>query len=513
MNDTRSVRSSKTLIANYAQKTFTLIINFVSRTAFIYVFGVEYLGINGLFTNILSLLSLADLGFSTAMTYSYYKPVAQNDYDKIAALNRFYRKVYLIIASGITVIGLSLLPFLDKIVNLPSDVEHIEIYYVLTLASTVVSYLFVYKSTVLYAYQQGYVVAKYNMLILTLGNVSQIICMFIFRNYILHLIISVLANLANNLYISHVANKRFPFIKLKRELPKEDKKDIFSNLKSVFIYKISSTLINSTTNVIISSLVGTITVGYYSNYTTIINMISGYVTTSFTSFTSSLGNLIVKDSKEKQFNVFQEVQTISAWFCIVISSCVYVLINDFIEIWIGSGFLLDEYTVLAIGVNFFLTCVLNPIWVFREAAGVYRKTKYIMLICAFLNIGLALLFGHLWGLCGILFAGAVAKLLTYIWYEPIILFRDFFDHSPIKFFGSLIFITAVTAAVSALLYFVRSMIPVSGILGFIVKGICCFAISNIIFIAIYFRNKNFRKLLSRAKNLSVSFFERIKNKN
>lgn len=512
MDDTRSIKSSKTLISNFAQKTLTLVLSFVSRTVFIQVFGVSMLGINGLFSNVLSLLSLADLGFSTAMTYSYYRPVAENDYKKIAALNHFYKKVYLIIAAGITVIGLALMPFLDQIVNLPHEVEHLYLYYLLNLAGTVVSYLFVYKTTVLYAYQQGYVVAKYGMIMSTLSYIVQIASMLIFKNYILYLCISIVFSLANNFYVSHITDKRFPFIKEKYQITKQDRKSIFSNLSSVFIYKVSSTLMNSTSNIIISKLVGTITVGYYSNYMTVINMISGYVSMAFTSFTTSIGNLIVKDTKEKQYKVFKEIQSISAWFCIVIASCVYVLINDFIEIWIGSEFLLDNYTVLAIGINFFLICILNPIWIFREAAGIYLKTKYIMLICAVLNVGLAILLGHYWGLCGILFAAAISKLLTYIWYEPIVLFHDFFERSPISFFGSSLFITGVTAAVSVLLLFIKSYIPYTGILGFIIKGFICFIVSNIVFLLIYFKNKSFQHVLLRIKTLFVGFLHSIKAK-
>lgn len=512
MSDTRSIKSSKTLISNFAQKTLSLVLSFVSRTVFIHVFGVELLGINGLFSNVLSILSLADLGFSTAMTYSYYKPVAENDYNKIAGLNHFYKKVYTVIAGGIAAIGLALIPFLKYIVNLPSEVDDIYIYYILTLAGTVVSYLFVYKTTVLYAYQQGYVVANYNLIISTISSVVQILGMLIFKNYIFYLVVTLVFTFINNVYISHVTGKRFPFINKKIKISKADKKDIFSNLGSVFIYKVSSTLMNGTTNIIISSLVGTITVGLYSNYTTVINAITGYVSIVFNSFTTSIGNLIVKDSKEKQLQVFKEVQTISAWFCIVISSCVCALINSFIQVWVGSDYLLDNLTVIAIGINFFLSCILEPIWIFREAAGIYRKTKYIMLICAVLNVGLAVLLGRYLGLSGILFAGAISKFLTYIWYEPIVLFKGFFDHSPIYFFANMLFITAVTVCVSMLLYYIQSLIPLSGILGFIVKGLICFIAANLIYLAIYFKNKNLQHLIIRIKNLAKSFTASINAK-
>lgn len=510
MSESRSLKSSKNLISGLVQKTFTLLLTFVSRTVFIKVFGVEMLGINGLFTNVLALLSLADLGFSTAMTYSYYKPVAENDYKKISALNHFYKKVYLTIAAAIAVIGLALIPFLKSIINLDREIEHLYLYYILTLASTVVSYLFVYKTTVLYAHQQGYVVLKYNMIMNVVLSITQIFFMLLLRNYIVYLSLSIVFTIINNFYVSHIVDKRFPYIKQKSDLSKAERKDIFSNLSSVFLYKVSSVLMNSTDNIIISKMIGTVFVGYYSNYLTIVNMITGYVSMMFTSLTASIGNLIVKESNEKQYKVFKEVQAISAWFCIVIAACVYALIDEFIVIWLGNNFILDNLTVIAIGINFFLICILNPIWIFREAAGIYRKTKYIMVICAILNIVLSIVLGKFIGLSGVLLASAISKLLTYIWYEPIILFRDFFKKKPIGFFLSMAAITAVTAAVSAFLFFIVKQITISGVIGFIIKGIVCFILSNIIFFILFFKNKYLRSVIKRIKNIVSSFIKKLK---
>lgn len=510
MSDSRSLKSSKNLISGLVQKTFALLLTFASRTVFIKVFGIDMLGINGLFTNVLALLSLADLGFSTAMTYSYYKPVADNDYKKIAALNHFYKKVYLTIAAAIAVIGVVLIPFLKYIINLNREIEHLYLYYILTLASTVVSYLFVYKTTILYANQQGYVVAKYNMIMNVALSVSQIIFMLVFRNYIVYLSLSILFTLINNFYVSHIVDKRFPYIKQKCSLSKAERNDIFSNLGSVFLYKVSSVLMNSTDNIIISKMIGTVFVGYYSNYLTVVNMISGYVSMIFSSLTASIGNLIVKESNEKQYKVFKEVQVISAWFCVVIAACVYALIDEFIVIWLGNDFILDNLAVIAIGINFFLVCILNPIWIFREAAGIYRKTKYIMVICAILNIVLSIVLGGFLGLSGVLFASAISKLLTYIWYEPIILFRDFFKKNSVGFFISIVSITILTVVVSLLLIFVVKQITISGVIGFIIKSVVCFTISNIIFFTLFFKNKNLRNVIKRVKNIVCSFFRKIK---
>lgn len=219
---------------------------------------------------------------------------------------------------------------------------------------------------------------------------------------------------------------------------------------------------------------------------------------------------MVKESSEKQYKVFEELQVISAWFCIVIAGCVYALIDEFIIIWLGNDFTLDNLTVIAIGINFFMTCISNPIWVFREAAGLYKKTKYSMLICAVLNIFLSIALGKLIGLSGVLFASAIAKLLTCIWYEPIILFRDFFKKKPTNCFLSMSAIALISVSVSALLIFLVNRIAIMGILGFIIKGVVCFVISNLVFVIVFFKNKYLKSVVKRIKNILNGFLFRFK---
>lgn len=506
MEESRSVRSSKNIISGFALKTVLILLAFVSKTVFVKVFGVDMLGINGLFANVIAILCLADLGFSTAMTYCYYKPIAENNHEKIAQLNQFYRKVYNVIAVGITVIGITLMPFLKHIINLDHEIEHIYIYYLLTLATTVASYLMVYKSTVLYAYQQSYLITRYDLIISTIKTTVQIVLMIITRNYIVFLFASIVFALANNIVVSKVADKNYPFINEKvSPLDMHEKKGIFDNLGSVFLYKMSSVLMNSTDNIIISKIVGTVSVGYYSNYLTVVNLVSGYVSIAFTSLTASIGNVMAKDSKEKQFNIFKDVQMISMWMTVVLPPCLYVLIDSFISIWLGKSFVLDGMTTIAVSINFFLLCILNPIWMFREAAGIYQKTKYVMLVCALLNIVLSIALGMLMGLSGVLFASAISRLLTYVWYEPIILFRDFFQKSAKDFFTSSIGITLLSAAVTGLLYFINSLISLNGVFGFIVSGLACFVAANAVFVGCFFRNKHFREVLIRGFELLKMF--------
>ena len=501
MQESRSKNSLKNVFWSYFNILVGLLTGFVSRSIFIKTIGIEYLGINGLFSNVLSLLSLADLGFGTAMAYSYYKPIADNDIEQIAGLNLFYKNVYRYIAIAIAIIGMLIVPFLDKMINVQKDIEHLHVYYLLALAGVVSSYLMVYKGTLISAYQKNYVVSRYNSIIKIITTASQILLMILTKSYIIYLIVVLLGNIINNLRISIAADKMFPFIKTKKTLKIDKKRELFNNIKSVFLYKISGVLINGTDNILISTLVGTVWVGVYSNYLIIINNITSLVNMFFTSFTASIGNLMVMESEEKRLEIFKILQLISQWFSLVIVPCVYVLINLFVELWLGKEFILDEYTVMAIILNLYLTCVLQPIWIYREATGMYLKTKYIMLVTAILNVFFSIWWGTIYGISGILFASAISKVLTYIWYEPILLFKNFLGKKVTKFFLELLYTTLMMVIICSVLECIMQFIKTNGWFGFFVKGCILFAITNILFLVLFCKRKSFKIIIIKIKNI------------
>ena len=251
-SDNRTTNATKNVTAAFVNKFALLLLTFVSRKFFVQFIGVEYLGIHSLFANILTLLSMADLGLSTAMNVSLYKPIAENDTKKLSALLNYYKKLYNVIAFGIAVVGLTLTPFLQHLVNLNAEIPYLKCYYVLYLANTVISYLFVYKSAIVNADQKNYIISKIAIWV-NLGKVFlQIIVIVLFRLYFIYVCVEVLATLINNLIVSMVATKMYPFLKRKEELDSTEKKDIFSNIFSVFLYKVSYGLINGTDNILIS---------------------------------------------------------------------------------------------------------------------------------------------------------------------------------------------------------------------------------------------------------------------
>ena len=438
MGGSRTEKALKNAGFSVLSQALTLILSFVSRTFFIKFFGVEYLGLNGLFTDVLGLLSMADLGFTIAMVYSFYEPLANHDERKLAGLITFYKRLYTYIAIAVALIGISLLPILPYIINYDTTIPNVNIYYLISLFNVVISYLWVYRTAILTADQQEYRIKKISMTTSIITTIVQIVVMYAFQNYTAYLLISTVFSLINNVIASWVASRLYPYIKNKVEITKQEKIEIFKNLGSVFVFKVSNVLINATDNILISILVGTVVVGYYSNYSMIQKQIMAFYSLLFTSMTASIGNLIVKESPESRYKVFKCQQSMSFVICIVIVPCFALLVNDFIGIWLGSSYNFDSLTLIIICLNMYLACVLQPLWTYREATGLYRKTKWIMLICAIENIILSIVLGKIMGLAGILLASALSRLSTYIWYEPQILFKEYFEVGAQNYYLSIV---------------------------------------------------------------------------
>ncbi len=500
----RTNKALTNIAFNVGNQVLSLVLAFVSRTVFINVLGVTYLGISGLFADILNMLSLADLGFNTAMVYSLYQPLKDSDYNKIAALISFYRKIYICVAGTVLVLGLACIPFLPYIVNTETEIPHLTLYYLISLANVVASYLCVYKTSVLYADQKQYVITSVTMVVSILRTVCQILAVYFLKSYVAYLILGCAGAVLTNVIASVIAVKKYPFLKQKIALGSAEKKDIFNNIGSVFIYKLSTVLITATDNILISVLISTIAVGYYSNYLLLQNKISMFYVIIFSSVTASIGNLIVSEKKEKGFEIFQCEQSVSAIICCVVVPCFTVLVNDFIRIWLGDDYTFAGATVLAIGLNMFLTCVLQPLWSFREATGLYRKTKWAMMICAVLNIALSVILGKLIGITGVLLATSISKLSTYILYEPKLLFNEYFGKPAKLYYFDLIKSFAVISVLVAANYFIFRSFEITSWALWIVKALAVGAISLLCSYCVYFKSPGYKMI----KNKFLSLLKR-----
>lgn len=490
----RLFNSLRNIFFGVGNQIFILILNFVQRSIFINLLGAEYLGINGLFGNVLSLLCLADLGLGTAMVYSFYEPIANKDTKKITALVTYYRKIYMGIAGAIFTVGMLLMPFIQHIVNLENEMPYLHLYYFLFLLNTVVSYLFVYKTCIVNADQNNYLITIYSVIFNIIKIVGQIICLLLTKNFVLYLVIMVVCTFLNNYFSARKAQKLYPFISQKEILPAEEKKSIFGNIKSMFIYKMSGELLNSTDNIIISVLSGTVWVGFYSNYLMLINAICNFVSIIFSSLNGSIGNLIASEGKEKKEKIFYVLGFVGFWLGGFTVCCFYALLKDFITLWIGAECLLDTGVVIAMLLNYYLTCILNPLWGFRSATGLFNKTKFVMLFTAVVNLVASVILGKFMGLMGVLLGSAIARLTTYCWYEPWILFKDFFGSKVRVYFLKNIFYFIIVVLSAGVTSISVSWIDGSSWFGLFGKLGICLIIPNIIYLILFWRTEEFQYL-------------------
>ena len=502
MSNSKTKNASINSLVGIVSQIFQIILSFATRTIFIKLLGADYLGINGIYTNILSILSITELGIGNILIFYLYKPLVNKDNEKIIQLLKFSKKAYYAIALFILFVGLLLIPILPYIID--SDLTTINLikYYIIFLLNSVISYLFIYKTNLLYADQQSYKLTLLSSTVITFQYITQILVLILFHNYTLYLIVLLVSTFFNNFFASKIADKNYPYLRQMEvsELTTYEKKNIIEDVKSMFIYKSGSVIMNYTDNILISIFVGTIFVGYYSNYLLIITMINTFISIIIRGITGSIGNLIAEEDKARTKDVFYIFTYFFQFIGIICTSCLLFLFNDFINIWIGSEYLLDNATVIITIVSFYITCINNQNWIFREAGGLYKNVRLVMIIAAIINLILSIIFGYLYGLSGVLVSTLIARLLTLCWYDPLVLSKNLFVEKfkyyllkQFKYFFILLIVI-----------FMDWLIPYNNVttfVDFIIKGFFIFINSTFWFLLLNIKNKDQKNMFMKIKYL------------
>lgn len=377
----RTQNAVKNAFFGILSKIINLIFAFAARTVFIYVLGNTYLGVNGLYSEILNLLSFAELGFGTAMTFSMYKPVANDDKKKVVQLLNFYKKIYTIIACVIAGLGLCLTPFLRYIVKGADWLSGREliIFFLVYLFNTVIGYFVTYKFTYLNALQKNYIQTNIDTVVTTVSYIAQIMVIVIFRSFLGYLLINSAILLISRLFIILYLNRKYSILRQHAEvsLAKEEKKNIYIEVKGLAIHQFSSVAVHSTDNVLISMFTkqGINAVGLISNYNMIMNAVLGFVTTLFNSVTSGFGNLVASSTTENFRKVFKEINFVNFWIYGFCSIAFWNLIPPFITLWIGSDKVIDDVAFTLIIVNCYLQGQSTAYNNARIAKGNFNKDK------------------------------------------------------------------------------------------------------------------------------------------
>ena len=509
MGNSRHKNSALNFASGFLGRVLTILLNFIVRTIFIHCLNEAYLSVNGLYSNILTVLSLAELGFGSAMVYRMYAPVAVKDYQKTAALLHFYKKIYVIIGAVIFGLGLCVIPFMDYIIKDKPDVPGLTLYYILFLINTTISYWFAsYKASVLYADQKEYIKTNAQNATTILQSALQIVLLLIFRKYLLYLLVQLGCSIILNLYVTHLVDKRYPQLREYRDarLTSEERGQIKKDAEALVLSRFGHVVLNGTDNIIVSAVVGVLWVGRLSNYTLICDSVTSVLCQITAAITGSLGNFFATEDKHAGYTLFKKVEFLNFWLYGFSFIALVTLLDPFVQIWAGGRFVLGLPISIAIAINFFVAGYMNTLWVFRSTLGLFKQGKFRPILVAILNIVLSIVLGKLWGVFGVLFATFLSRASISLWYDPLILHKYGFGVSCKPFlicYLKRIFL--LTAVLLVMLAIRRSVLSSEvTVLRFIFMMVITAVVPNVVFWLVYHRCDEYAYFKSIAKDRIIA---------
>ena len=488
------------------------VLSFVIRTVFIYTLGELYLGLNGLFTNVLSVLNLAELGLGTAIVIELYKTVASNDQEKSKQFLQLYKRAYYVIGTFILVVGLILTPFLHFLIKDHESLALINyrLVFILYLINTVFSYFFYAdRQSILCADQSEYKARIITYIFKFAEMILQIITLFLFKNIYAYLIIPIALTCTSTIIKGFLIGKWYPFIKEKPQgkLSKEEKKETWKNVNSVALYKLSGVVVNSTDNILLSSFISIILTGLYSNYLIIVAAIKTMLEKCFSAFTASLGHLNVEEGEntERKYFIFKTINFMNFWFYGFCGVCMLVLFRPFVTFWIGESYVFDSWTEMAIVANFLVFGLQETMGTHRAAYGLFQKGKYRPLFTVVLNLLLSILCIQLmpdkYGVVAVLLGTILSNLLVAWWFDALIVHKYAFKKSPKKYYITYWLRMAYIAAFCVALKWACSLFSISPFIDFCVYGVICAVVYNGAFLLIFRKSKELEYLKQAAMRL------------
>lgn len=505
----RTSNSVKNSITATISSIVTMLCGFISQAIFIRILGAEYLGLNGLFTNILTILSFFELGIGNAIAFHLYKPLANNDNKQIKSLMRFYRNAYNIISILVFTCGLILLPFLNIIVGKVTIDVNIYIIYLMFLISTASSYTLSYRRNLIVANQKNYINNIVHIIYVIVLNISQLMLLYLTKNYYLYLGVKIVCQILENFVCYIIAARMYPMLKEKNVNPidKEIKKDIFTKVKGLIFHKASYSIVCGTDNIIISIFFGVVTVGLYTNYNTIIGSVNNLFTQIISSTTASVGNLLVsKKNFDVRFNVFKKIRFINFWVVAFSGISILVIMDSFIRIWVGEKYILSLLVLVVLVINYYQKVMRNSFSTFKDAAGIWDEDKFVPLIESILNIIFSIILLKIFGLAGVFMGTIVSGLVIWCYSYPKFVYKKLFNRSYKDYAKETIGYLILFVLIAAFTFYISRLIVFNNIwLQFISNTIVSLIIPNLILFIIFRKTDNFKYLMELIHKLLSKF--------
>ena len=501
----RTKNASRNIFFGVILKAYQILVPFLMRTAMIYLMGVQYLGLNSLFTSVLQVLNLAELGVGSAMVYSMYKPIAEDDHATICALMKLYRTYYRVIGLIIAVVGVGLTPFITKLISgdVPAGIN-IYILYLLNLGATVLSYwLFAYKNSIFQANQRTDVVSKIALATNTVQYGLQIFVLWVFHNYYYYVIVMLATQAMTNIVTAIWADRIYPDYKPQGDVGKDKIREINRRIADLFTSKIGGVIYDSADTIVISAFLGLTALAVYQNYFYILSAITGFIGVIFSACTAGIGNSIIVETKDKNFNDLKKFTFIICWISGFCSCCLLCLYQPFMEMWVGKDLMLAFSAVICFVAYFFIR-QLNALFnLYKDASGMWHEDKFRPLVAALTNLVLNLILVQFIGIYGILVSTVAAILFVGMPWLIHNLFSIIFEKKNLLPFLKMLAGYCMVVFASCLVsYFICTFINVGLLATFLIRGVVCCIAPNVIYFVIYRGTEEYQGTLVLANNMT-----------
>ena len=452
-------RTTNTLLnfsSSIGGQALTIIMQFLVRTVFIKTLGKSYLGIDGLFSNILTMLSLTEFGVGSAILFKLYDPIAKQDKHRITVLMKFYKSVYFVIGMTVAVLGASLIPFLPYLIKDYNRLLELHlnvlVIFLLFLAKTVSSYVFfAYKSAIIKANQKEYLINIISYLFTIFGGIVQIIFLLVFPVYEIYVVIAVVQVLAQNVAVAVMADRAYPYIndKTKDRIDRKEIIDLIKDCSALFLYKLNGVVLKATDNIVLSVFVGLEAVGLYSNYYVFYTAINSVMNKIFGSVSHSLGNLHTTHDYEREYKVFETVNLVTAILGGTAFAGIFCVSNEFVNVWVGNEWIIPQPFSVLMGFEVYTLASRISLSRYRNTMGLFQQAKFRPLAGMIINLIVSIALVNKWGICGILVGTLTADWTTFMWFDPLIIHRYGFENykSVFYYYQRLLYYTMIVFAV------------------------------------------------------------------
>lgn len=491
MPESRTKNTTRNIVFGVLNKFVAIGLPFVTRTIILYFLGASFLGIGTLFSSVLSFLSLAELGFGSALVYSMYKPIAENDIDKVSALLKYYRKIYRIIGSVMLGVGTMLVPAIPFLIkgNPPEGINVYILYYIY-LINSVISYFFAgYRQSLIVAHQRKDINSKISTLITLFVQFFEILALVITRNFYVYAFVPVLGTIITNVTTSYVTKKMYPEIDCRGNLDVQTKSEIKKKISGLMGTKLNSIVIHSADTIVISAFLGLTLTAKYGNYYYIMNAVCAFIAIIFSSITASVGDKIARESVDSVYDLFKKIQFVNVWIVGCCSAYFICLYEPFVKIWVGEEMQLGVGFAALMTLYFLVYEIQKTILTFKDAAGLWHKDKLRPYVSMLINVISNLVLVQIIGIYGIVLSSILAFMISVPWINKV-LFNNLFDRSSRKNLLCIVSMILLIVVASCLSYLLCAFCP-EGILGLALRIIICTVVSNTIFFVVFRKNQNF----------------------